>query len=112
MTQAQQDKKKLQEKLRNLNQINQKLIVCKTLKELTTEALKQIRHYLNVQLASIFLFNKDGYIQRCGIDGVDQNNNLINSKNWLANKKYLPGESFSGKAVPSPDAESTYGEPH
>lgn len=53
MTQAQQDKKKLQEKLRNLNQINQKLIVCKTLKELTTEALKQIRHYLNVQLVQL-----------------------------------------------------------
>ncbi len=112
MTQAQQHKKELQEKLRTLNEINRKLIVCKTLEEVTTEALKQVRHHLNVQVASMFLFSKDGYIQRVGIDGVDKDNNSIDGKQWLPNEKYLPGESFSGKPVPPSDAELTYGEPH
>lgn len=112
MTQAQQHKKQLQEKLRSLNEINRKLIGCQTLEEVTTEALKQVRYHLKVQVASIFLFNKDGYIQRVGIEGVDKDNNPIDGKKWLADEKYLPGQSFSGKPVPPSDAESTYGEPH
>ncbi|MGK7957654.1 MAG: GAF domain-containing protein [Crocosphaera sp.] len=112
MTEAQQHKKQLQEKLRSLNEINRKLIGCQTLEEVTTEALKQVRYHLKVQVASIFLFNKDGYIQRVGIEGVDKDNNPIDGEKWLPDEKYLPGQSFSGKPVPPSDSESTYGEPH
>ncbi len=112
MTQAQQHKKQLQEKLRTLNEINRTLMNCHTQEDVINEALRQVRHHLQVQVASMFLFNKDGYIQRVGIDGVDKDNNPIDGQQWLPDEKYLPGESFSGKPVPPSDAESTYGEPH
>jgi GAF domain-containing protein/anti-sigma regulatory factor (Ser/Thr protein kinase) len=112
MTQGQENKEQLQEKLRTLNKVYLTLMACQSLDEVITEALKQVRCHLKVQVASIFLFNKDGYIQRMGIDGVDKDNQPIDGKKWLPDEKYRPGDSFSGKPVPHSDADSPYGEPH
>ncbi|MDJ0601706.1 MAG: GAF domain-containing protein [Crocosphaera sp.] len=73
-------------------------------------ALAEVRKQLNVQVASLFLFSKDGTIKRIGIDGIDKEGNKIDNS-WFPEEEYQPGESFSGKAVPPYHAESGYGEP-
>ncbi|MCZ8162204.1 MAG: hypothetical protein O9275_16020, partial [Microcystis sp. LE19-196.1B] len=57
--------------LRSLNQVSKTLIRCKSQEEAIQVALQEVREKLNVQVASIFLFSKDGVLKRFGIDGVD-----------------------------------------
>jgi GAF domain-containing protein len=96
--------------LRNFG--NQLLSFC-TLEEIYGSLFDLINREISPQVVSVFLFSKDGYIERVGISGVDKFNQEITNK-WLFenNKKeiYLPGKSFSGFAV-SPKEGSVYGEP-
>jgi GAF domain-containing protein len=62
------------------------------------EALKLIRDKLKSQTASIYLFSKDGYLHRQKILGIDAQGNDIDDQ-WFKDEKYLPGESFTGKAA-------------
>jgi nitrogen-specific signal transduction histidine kinase len=99
--------------LRSLNQVSKTLIRCKSQEEAIQVALQEVREKLNVQVASIFLFSKDGVLKRFGIDGVDREGNPLPAS-WLADETYKPDESFSGKAVPPTGLDlldSTYGEP-
>ncbi|MGB5770840.1 MAG: hypothetical protein WBM32_13385 [Crocosphaera sp.] len=73
-------------------------------------ALAEVHKQLKVQVASLFLFSKDGTIKRVGINGIDKEGNWIDNS-WFPDEQYAPGESFSGRAVPPYDAESGYGEP-
>ncbi len=98
-------------KLQSINQVTRELVQCQSIEELVSKALKAVREQLNVQVASIFLFTKDGVIRRVGIDGVDKEGYEID-ESWFPVEEYEPGQSFSGKAVPRADAESEYGEPN
>lgn len=57
-----------------------------------------IHYQLGVQVASVFLFSKEGCIERVGISGFDLKGKLI-SNDWLEKERYSPGESFSGSAA-------------
>ena len=100
----------LRRELKNLNDLSKNLMHCQSIDEVVTMALAEVRKHLNVQVASLFLFSKDGTIKRIGIDGIDKDGNTIDNS-WFTEEKYEPGESFSGKAIPPYDAESGYGEP-
>jgi hypothetical protein len=72
--------------------------------------LEKVRHRLESQVACFYLFNKDGVIERIGINGVDKDGKPIES-DWLREEKYKPGEGFSGKLIPPPGEENGNGDP-
>ncbi|MDJ0580662.1 GAF domain-containing sensor histidine kinase [Crocosphaera sp.] len=100
----------LRQELKNLNDISKNLTHCQSIDEVVRMALAEVRKQLNVQVASLFLFSKDGIIKRIGIDGIDKDGNKIDNS-WFPDEQYLPGESFSGKAIPPYDAEYGHGDP-
>ncbi len=100
----------LRQELKNLNDISKNLMHCKSIDEVVAMALAEVHKQLKVQVASLFLFSKDGTIKRLGINGIDKEGNQIDNS-WFPDEQYAPGESFSGRAVPPYDAESGYGEP-
>jgi GAF domain len=67
------------------------------------KAFNEIHNRLHPQMVSIFLFSKNGLLERYKISGKDTSGFEINSS-WLADEKYKPGESFSGRAA--------YGQPY
>ena len=87
------------DELKSLNQARTSLMVCDTVDEVIQKALELVRHKLNCQVASIFLFTKNGVIKRRGINGIDQEGNSIENT-WFSEEEYAPGASFSGKAIP------------
>lgn len=130
-------RERILEKLGSLNEVSKTLIRCESQELAIKVALKEVRDKLHVQVASIFLFSKDGVLKRFGIDGEDKNGKsitpfntisiiwlLIREINCLAGILFLlkslavethePSKSFSGKAVPPTgldSLDSTYGEP-
>lgn len=100
---------KIINQLDSINEVNTMLMQCQSQEELIEKALAEVRRRLNVQVASIFLFTKEGVIRRVGIDGVDKDGNPIDD-HWLPNEEYHPGESFSGSGV-LPTGELAYGKP-
>ncbi|MGK7940303.1 MAG: hypothetical protein AB4062_09180 [Crocosphaera sp.] len=60
----------LRQELKNLNDLSKNLMHCQSIDEVVTMALAEVRKQLNVQVASLFLFSKDGTIKRIGIDGI------------------------------------------
>lgn len=101
---------RLREQLKSLNELSKALMHCQSLEEISEKTLQKIRERLEVQVASLFLVSKDGVLQRVGIDGVDKFGQPVNN-NWFPEEKYEPGQSFSGKAMPSFKSNSGYGEP-
>ncbi len=83
---------------------------CQSVDEVIQKALELVRGKLNSQVASIFLFTKNRVIKRKGINGIDKEGNSIDNS-WFPDEEYAPGASFSGKAIPTFDAESGFGEP-
>jgi hypothetical protein len=67
------------------------------------KAFKEIQARLNPQMISIFLFSKNGLLERYKICGQNASGFSIENS-WLADEKYKPGESFSGRAA--------YGKPY
>jgi signal transduction histidine kinase len=72
--------------------------------------LEKVRHRLDSQVACFYLFNKDGVIERIGINGVDKYSKPIEN-DWLVEEQYEPGEGFSEKLIPPPGEENGDGEP-
>ncbi|NEO57294.1 MAG: GAF domain-containing protein [Okeania sp. SIO3B5] len=101
----------IREQLRNLNEMSQTLMKCESVADAVQKALVEVRRKLGAQVASIFLFSQEGVIRRVGINGVDAQGEPIGN-DWLSDEHYKPGDSFSGKAVPSTGLESAFGEPH
>ena len=83
---------------------------CQRVDEVIQKALELVRGKLNSQVASIFLFTKNGVIKRKGINGIDKEGNSIDNS-WFPDEEYAPGASFSGQAIPPFYAESGFGEP-
>lgn len=71
------------------------------------EAFLEIRKKLSPQVISIFLFSKNGFLERYEIDGRDKDGAVIEAS-WLHDEKYKPGQSFSGRAAYG----KPYGEPY
>ncbi|MDZ8222549.1 ATP-binding protein [Nostoc sp. ChiVER01] len=97
------------QQLNDLLEVRNTLMKCRNVEEVIRDALTKVRQRLHSQVASIFLFSKDGFVERRGINGVDKDGLPIDNT-WFQNEKYKPGESFSGKAVPF-KLNSVYGEP-
>ncbi|AFZ03907.1 GAF domain-containing protein [Calothrix sp. PCC 6303] len=71
------------------------------------ETFLEIKRKLSPQVISIFLFSKDGFLERYEISGRDRGDVVIEAS-WLHDERYKPGESFSGKAA----FGKPYGEPY
>ncbi|MFM7441152.1 MAG: GAF domain-containing protein, partial [Snowella sp.] len=71
--------------------------------------LEKVRHRLKSQIACFYLFNKDGDIERIGMNGVDKNGSPIEN-DWLAEERYKPGEGFSAKLIPQAGEENGDGD--
>jgi hypothetical protein len=103
-----------------LNEIGKALEACYSNDNLTLPkitdvvqvALQQVRKHLNSQVACLFLLNKDGELERMGIEGVDKEKKAIIHDQWLKEEKCSPGQSFSGQAVPPVGKDSGYGSPN
>lgn len=104
---------KVRERLNFLNEISSSIVRSKSQEEAINTALNQIYMRLNVQVVSLFLFSKNGVIQRVAIKGHDKNGKPI-SNQWLSNEQYNPKESFTGRPVPETGLEpnsDNYGKP-
>lgn len=98
------------QELSYLRKVGNVLLRSKEIEEVIQESFKRIEEKLHPQVISLFLFSKDGFIERFYIQGVDKNGIAI-GQDWLENEKYHPGESFSGKAA-EPKPGEPYGEPN
>ena len=78
-------------------------------REIIDNALRIVCDQLNAQTAAIFLFSKDGFLERSGIRGFDKKTELINGAKWFPEERYKLGESFTGRAA-LPKGNSNYGE--
>jgi hypothetical protein len=111
MTQQHDDTQRIQQQLKELNTVQNSLMQCRDRDAVIKEALSQVRKKLNAQAALIFLFDKDGFVKRAGIEGEDKNGSPIDNT-WLSDQSYRPGESFSAKAIPPSGEDTGYGEPN
>lgn len=98
------------QELSYLRKVGNVLLRSKEIEEVIQESFKRIEEKLHPQVISLFLFSKDGFIERFHIQGIDQKGIPI-GQDWLENEKYHPGESFSGKAA-EPKIGEPYGEPN
>jgi nitrogen-specific signal transduction histidine kinase len=105
--------KTITSRLTAYNNVHREIVKCRSSEEAISLALDQIRKKLNVQVASLFLFSKNGNLKRVGINGIDRNQKEIENT-WLPHEEYDPGESFTGKPVPEVGLNTAgilYGEP-
>jgi GAF domain-containing protein len=101
------------QRLNFLNEISNSIVSSLSQEEAINTALDQIHKLLDVQVASLFLFSKNGVIKRVAIKGHDKSGKPIPNQ-WLPNEQYLPKESFTGRPVPETGlkpTENNYGKP-
>jgi GAF domain-containing protein len=67
-------------------------------KEIIHNALKKVAEKIDAQIVALFLFSKDGVLERVGIFGEDFHRNPITDE-WYSTESYRAGESFTGKAA-------------
>jgi signal transduction histidine kinase len=101
----------LYRQLESIHEASKAFMKNSSLESAVQEALGEVLKQLNVQVASIFMFSKDGVIKRIGISGID-NQSIPIDNHWLSNESYKPGESFSGKVVPDTGLECAFGKPY
>lgn len=101
------------EELKDIFRFRNGLLTCKSIKEVVDTALKTVRSRLHSQTASVFLFSKDGWLQRAGITGISgsSRNKVAITDDWFSNEAYEAGNSFTGKVVVA-KAGFQFGEPH
>jgi hypothetical protein len=95
--------------LKNIFAIRNSLIVLQELDAIVDCALEFVQEHLQSQSASIFLFSKEGYLERVAIRGTNAQNKSI-GKDWFHPERYLPGSSFTGKAVQA-SSDDFFGQP-
>ena len=66
--------------------------------EIVQNALEIVRSILKSQSATIFLFSKNGDLERFGIDAIDKDGQSVNN-DWYLDERYTIGETFTGKAA-------------
>jgi hypothetical protein len=67
-------------------------------KEIIQNALERVSIKLKAQTVALFLFSKDGSLERAGIFGKDCRGDTI-EEGWYFDESYSIGESFTGKAA-------------
>jgi len=103
------DKKRISRKLKELFGIRNSLAICRSKEELVNKSIEIALSKLRSQTASVFLFSKNGLLERVAIKGIDREGQPISNK-WYSNERYHEGESFSGRVV-APQNHSDYGLP-
>ncbi|MDJ0900815.1 MAG: GAF domain-containing protein [Xenococcus sp. MO_188.B8] len=109
MNKSTESKISVEEILALRKNLGNKLLKCKTIKGILEISFKEIERKIHPQVSSVFLFLKDGYIERIGTYGIDKDGKHIED-DWLPNEKYKPGESFSGRAAKPLKPSLIYGE--
>ena len=77
----------------------------KDIESIVDKLFDKVIKKINPQVISIFLFSKDGYIERYRINGKDQFGENIDNQ-WIRNEKYLPGYGFSGQSIKNSNSEN------
>jgi GAF domain-containing protein len=95
------------QEITELRKIGNTILTFSSVSTIVEEAFLEVRRKLSPQVISIFLFSKDGLLERYEIDGEDKTGAVIDAS-WLHDEKYKPGQSFSGKAAYG----KPYGEPY
>jgi len=101
-------KRKVQEELKACTEISE---VCKT-------AVKHAKYRLHCQVAFIYLLDKDGYLARSAINGVDKDGSTIDD-DWLYDytwrhgqgkpEHYSPDQGLTGRGFPSTGTDEGWG---
>ena len=102
-------KTEVEDVLQDHFEIRNVLFRCETIKEVVQTALKILVKRLNSQVASVFLFSKDGYLERISLRGTDKNGVPIDDA-WYQNEKYLVGKGLTGRTIIS-ETGSNFVEP-
>ena len=83
-------------------------VIRQSKKEIIQNALSIVCQQLNARSAAIFLFSKDGSLDRAGLHGIDKDLLPLDDA-WFSEESYVIGESFTGKAA-QPKNGSKYGQ--
>jgi GAF domain-containing protein len=90
-----------------------KALQCATLQDVSKLLFDLVEENIKAQVTSLFLFLKNGEIERVSIRGKDNRGEPIDPS-WLdkngRHEHYLPGMSFSGKVL-EPEEGFAYGKP-
>lgn len=97
------------EQITELRRFGNILLSLSTVESIVEKTFSKLKESISPQISSVFLFSKDGFIERYRIAGTDKNGCPIGDT-WLQGERYRPGESFSGKAAFAQG--QPYGEPH
>lgn len=97
------------EELRRLFSIRDALASYDSLEALLQNSVRVVHEQTRSQTASIFLFSKDGMLERRALVGTDKYGNPI-PKEWFSDESYAIGGSFTGK-VTVPKGATRFGEP-
>ncbi|MDQ7815985.1 MAG: GAF domain-containing sensor histidine kinase [Melioribacteraceae bacterium] len=95
-------------KMSELYSIRNTIFQCETIEQAITSTLEFIYMKIHPQVASVYLFSKNGMFKREKIIGKDFYGNDI-PDDWYPDEEYLNGESFTGRVLQSDNNE--YGSP-
>ncbi len=84
--------------LSELFDVRNKLLSCKTRKELIDTTIDLTLKKLRSQIASVFLLSKDGKLERIAIGGKNVTGDVIENS-WYTDEILKSGESFTGKVI-------------
>lgn len=95
------------QEITELRKFGNTILVLSDIESIVEKAFLKVEEKLFPQVISLFLFSKEGCIERYKIYGKDKDGDFLDNS-WLQGEKYAPGASFSGKAVEG----KPYGETH
>lgn len=99
----------LEKELKQVFEVRNKLLACQDIRQVSRTGLEIIRNKLRAQTASIFLFSREGFLERFHIIGKDKNGDEI-TDDWFKGERYMEGASFTGKVLVAPP-NSKFGQP-
>ena len=78
-------------------------------REIILNALEIIYEKVGCQAASLFVFSKDGFLERIGLYGLGQDGKRIDDEEWFIDETYEANSSLVSRAV-VPTENSQYGQ--
>jgi signal transduction histidine kinase len=97
------------EQLGDLFDMRNALQQCGSFPELLRRCVALARSHVRAQTASVYLFSKDGFLERRALEGINKVGERI-SDEWFPSERYAVGQSFTGK-VPVAVPPSPFGRP-
>jgi GAF domain-containing protein len=95
------------QEINELRKFGNTILTYTNVEDIIKDTFSKVEEKIFPQVISIFLFSKEGFIERNRIHGKDRDGAIIEDS-WLSKEKYAPGVSFSGKAAYG----NPYGETH